>query len=81
MFIVMLNSLIGFASDKTELTFLDYQRLLHFIAIAIIGMMIGLFVQRRAQYLNLKKIFGYFVLFVSICMLVKELFVLGVIVV
>ncbi|WP_162127512.1 sulfite exporter TauE/SafE family protein [Flavobacterium phycosphaerae] len=71
--IIAFNSLIGFMGDVQNIA-IDWTFLLVFTAISITGILIGLRIQ---QYINerlLRKIFGIFVLAMSILILYEEVF-------
>jgi len=70
--IITINSLIGFIGDVQN-TVIDWSFLLVFTSISIIGIFIGLYIQQFINERLLKKIFGVFVLAISIIILYKEL--------
>ena len=70
--IITINSLIGFIGDLQN-TVIDWTFLLVFTAISVIGIFIGLYIQQFINEKLLKKIFGVFVLIMSIFILYKEL--------
>lgn len=70
--IMTINSLIGFIGDVQN-TVIDWSFLLVFTSISIIGIFIGLYIQQFINERLLKKIFGVFVLAISIIILYKEL--------
>lgn len=72
--IVMINSLIGFASSD-NLESIDWQMLLVFTSIAIFGIFIGIALTKRIADEKLKPAFGWFVLFTGIYILIKELII------
>ena len=71
--IITINSLIGFIGDVQN-TVIDWTFLLVFTSISIIGIFIGLYIQQFINEKHLKKIFGIFVLLMSIFILYKEFF-------
>ncbi len=73
LFIITLNSLIGFLGDVQNI-FIDWSFLLKFTSIAVIGIFIGLYLQSFINDKVLKKIFGFFVLIMSFLIITKELF-------
>ena len=70
--IITINSLIGFIGDVQN-TVIDWTFLLVFTAVSVIGIFIGLYIQQFINEKLLKKIFGVFVLIMSIFILYKEL--------
>lgn len=73
LFIIALNSLIGFSGDLGHFM-IDWKFLLTFTSIAIAGIFIGTALSARIAGESLKKTFGWFVLSMSIYILIKELF-------
>jgi uncharacterized membrane protein YfcA len=73
LFIITINSLIGFLGDVQN-TVIDWAFLLTFTSIAIIGIFFGLYIQKYINEKLLKKIFGIFVLIMSFVILYKEIF-------
>lgn len=71
--IISFNSLIGFTGDIGTVK-IDWSFLLIFSTIAVIGVIIGLYVNTKIANAQLRKIFGYFVLVMGILILVKEVF-------
>jgi hypothetical protein len=71
--IITINSLIGFLGDVQN-TVIDWSFLLLFTSIAVIGIFIGLYIQKYLNEKLLKKIFGIFVLVMSVIILYKEIF-------
>ncbi len=73
LFIIALNSLIGFSGDLGHFI-IDWKFLLTFTSIAIAGIFIGTAISARIAGASLKKAFGWFVLSMSIYILIKEIF-------
>lgn len=73
LFIIALNSLIGFTGDIGHFS-IDWLFLLKITAIAITGIFIGGIASRNISSDQLKKGFGWFVLLMGIYIIVKELF-------
>ena len=73
LFIITLNSLIGFLGDVQNII-IDWSFLLKFTSLAVIGIFIGLYLQSFINDKVLKKIFGIFVLIMSLLIITKELF-------
>jgi hypothetical protein len=74
LFIIAINALLGFLGDVGHLD-IDWRFLLTFIAIAVIGVFIGIWLNKFIDGKKLKKGFGWFVLLMGIYKLVKELFI------
>lgn len=73
--IIAMKSLIGFVGDlQTDLS-VDWQFLMIFSSISILGIFIGNTLSNIVSGENLKKAFGWFVLTMAIYILVKELFI------
>ncbi|MCX7548589.1 sulfite exporter TauE/SafE family protein [Xanthomarina sp. F1114] len=70
--IIAINSLIGFTGDFGHLD-VDWLFLLGFTALAVIGIFIGTYMSNFIDGKKLKKGFGWFVLFMGIYILYKEL--------
>ena len=73
LFIIAIQSLIGFLGDLKTLI-IDWQFLLTFTAISIIGIFIGLALSKKISPKRLKKSFGYFTIVMAVYILYKELF-------
>lgn len=71
--IVAANSLSGFAGDLTGNYMINWQLLLIFLSFAIIGILTGSYLTKFISGKNLKKTFGWFVLFMGIYIIVREL--------
>ena len=71
--IITINSLIGFIGDIENIV-IDWSFLLTFTAISVIGIFTGLRIQHLINEKLLKKIFGIFVLVMSLLILYEELF-------
>ena len=71
--IIAINSIFGFLFSLKQ-TFLDWQILLLFTGLAIVGIYLGSFWAEKIPGNVLKKLFGWFVLLMAICILIKELF-------
>tara|TARA_R100000935_G_scaffold58576_1_gene96326 strand:+ start:14192 stop:14992 length:801 start_codon:yes stop_codon:yes gene_type:complete len=72
LFIIAIKSLIGFLGDVQNLD-IDWTFLLSFTAISIVGIFIGIWLNKFIDGKKLKKAFGWFVLVMSIYILYKEL--------
>jgi uncharacterized membrane protein YfcA len=72
LFIIAMNSLIGFLGDVQTIT-IDWKFLSSFTGLSIIGIFIGIYLNKYVNESQLKKGFAYFVLFMATFILVKEL--------
>lgn len=73
LFIIALNSLIGFLGDLGHQK-IDWPFLLTFTALAVLGIFVGVYLNRFVDGKKLKKGFGWFVLVMGIYILWKEIF-------
>ena len=73
LFIIALNSIIGFTGDIGRHP-IDWKLLLIITSIAIAGIFIGGYFNQKVNSEKLKKGFGWFVLLMGIYIIVKELF-------
>jgi uncharacterized membrane protein YfcA len=71
--IIAVKSLIGFLGDVANLD-IDWNFLLTFTALSILGIIIGVYLSKFISGKKLKKGFGYFTLVMAIYILYKELF-------
>lgn len=71
--IISVKSLIGFLGDVQNLD-IDWTILLSFTSISILGIFIGIYLNRFIDGKSLKKAFGWFVLVMGIYIIAKELF-------
>jgi len=71
--IIAAKSLIGFLGDVQTLE-IDWVFLLIFTGISVIGIFLGIYLNRFIDGKNLKKAFGWFVLVMGIYIILKELF-------
>ena len=72
LFIVAIQSLLGFLGDIGTQK-LDWKLILTFTACSIIGVLIGGFLSKKVSGEKLKTSFGWFVLFMGIYIISKEL--------
>ena len=72
LFIIAMNSLVGFIGDVQNLE-IDWLFLLTFSAISVVGIFIGMYLTKYTNESQLKKIFAYFVLFMAAIILLKEM--------
>jgi hypothetical protein len=73
-FIIFINSLIGFGGDLLGGVALNYHLLLLISAMAIIGLFIGMQLSKKITSAKLKPIFGWFVLIMGLIIIIKEIF-------
>ena len=71
--IIAANSLIGFFGESPE-TFIDWKFLMIITSFAVVGIFIGAALSKKIDGPKLKPAFGWFVLFMGIYILTKELF-------
>lgn len=74
LFIISLNSLIGFFSSA-KIMEIDWVLLLSISSIAIIGIIIGSELSKKIDGTKLKPAFGWFILLMGIYIIVKEIFI------
>jgi uncharacterized protein len=72
LFIIAMNSLVGFIGDVQNLE-IDWLFLLTFSAISVVGIFIGMYLTKYTNESQLKKIFAYFVLIMAAIILLKEM--------
>ncbi len=72
LFIITVNSVIGFSADQHQFIANDWSHLAKYLAPAFFGMLIGLYIAKFIQGESLKKAFGYFVWVIGIVILIKE---------
>lgn len=70
--IITINSLIGFTGDMENIK-IDWEFLLPFSILPILGIFLGIWLHRFIDGKKLKKSFGWFVLLMSIYIIFKEL--------
>lgn len=71
--IIALNSLIGFTGDLGHFK-IDWIFLSRITSLAIAGIFLGSYLSNKIHGENLKKAFGFFVLFMGVFILVREVF-------
>jgi uncharacterized membrane protein YfcA len=74
LFIVAIQSILGFLGDLGTNQTIDWQLIITFTICAILGVFIGSYFAKKTQSEKLKTSFGWFVLLMGIYILVKELF-------
>ena len=72
LFIIAMNSLIGFLGDVQNIA-IDWKFLSTFTTLSIIGIFIGIYLNKYINEIQLKKGFAYFVLIMATFILCKEL--------
>ena len=72
LFIIAMNSLVGFIGDVQNLE-IDWLFLLTFSSISVVGIFIGMYLTKYTNESQLKKIFAYFVLLMACIILLKEI--------
>lgn len=73
LFIIALNSLVGFTGDFGHFD-IDWPMLIRITAIAVVGVLIGNVLAKRIETSHLKRGFGWFVLVVGVYIITRELF-------
>jgi uncharacterized membrane protein YfcA len=73
--IIAINAMLGFLVDVSHYK-INWDLLLTITAIAIVGVFIGSFFERRINGAKLKKGFGWFVLVIGVFIFIKEIFFL-----
>lgn len=74
LFIIASQSLIGFAGDLQMEHYINWELLFIFTGLSILGFFIGNSISKKVDGEKLKTSFGYFVLFMGIFIIIKELF-------
>ena len=72
LFIIAMNSLVGFIGDVQNLE-IDWLFLLTFSSISVVGIFTGMYLTKYTNESQLKKIFAYFVLVMAAIILLKEM--------
>lgn len=72
LFIIAIKSLIGFIGDVQNMD-IDWVFLISFTALSVIGIFIGVWLNKFIDGKKLKKAFGWFVLVMAVYILTKEL--------
>ena len=71
LFIIAINSLLGFTGDMTNYS-MNWSFLAAIAAIAMLGIFIGNLFSQRVATQRLKKLYGFFILIMGVSILVKE---------
>lgn len=74
LFIVTIQSLSGFWGELQTNAAIDWELLLIFTGLSIIGILMGVLLAKKVDDVKLKKGFGWFVLVMGVFILTKELF-------
>lgn len=72
LFVITINSFVGFFADKHHLSVSDWSSLFKYIIYASIGMFVGIYLAKFIKGESLKKSFGYFVWVVGMGIFFKE---------
>jgi uncharacterized membrane protein YfcA len=72
LFIIAMNSLIGFLGDIQNIS-IDWKFLSSFTGLSIVGIFIGIYLNKFVNEIQLKKGFAYFVILMATFILVKEI--------
>lgn len=72
LFLVAINSIIGFTSDFQQFNTLNWTLLLSMTILSIIGIVLGNYFVRYVDASKLKPYFGYFILFIASLILIQE---------
>ncbi|MCP5369370.1 MAG: sulfite exporter TauE/SafE family protein [Rickettsiaceae bacterium] len=72
LFIITVNSLIGFAADKVQLLSTDWLELSKYLGCTFLGIYIGIYIAKFIKSKNLKTVFGYFIWIIGIGILMQE---------
>lgn len=72
LFIISIKSLLGFFADKSLRT-TDWKLLLSLTAFACLGLAVGIFISKKTENAKLKPLFAYFLIAMSMFMLIKEI--------
>lgn len=75
LFIIAIQSLIGFLGDIRPEQILDWKLLITFSSCSIVGLFIGSALSQKMDASKLKTLFGWFVLFMGIYIIIKEVFI------
>ena len=73
LFIISMNSILGFVSTM-QMVGHDWNFLLIFSALSIVGIFVGIGISKKMDGRKLKPLFGYIVLAMGIFIIIKELF-------
>lgn len=71
LFIIAINSMVGFFSDRHYFDLSNYKEIAMFISLSLIGMIAGISLSHKFRSETLKKIFGWFVACLGILILIE----------
>ena len=74
LFIIFINSAIGFGGDMYKSVPVNYHFILSITGIALLGMFIGIKLSKKIDGTKLKPIFGWFILIMGLYIITKEIF-------
>jgi uncharacterized membrane protein YfcA len=74
LFIIFINSLIGFSSDVLSGIDINFTLLFTISAVAIAGLFLGMWLSKKINGAKLKPAFGWFVLLMGLYIIAKEIF-------
>lgn len=74
LFIIFINSAIGFGGDMYKSVPVNYHFILSITGIALLGMFIGIKLSKKIDGTKLKPIFGWFILVMGLYIITKEIF-------
>ncbi|MBW8358876.1 MAG: sulfite exporter TauE/SafE family protein [Weeksellaceae bacterium] len=74
LFIISINSLIGFVSSLDKVP-IDWNFLLSFTALSVVGILIGVQIAKKIEGRKLRPMFGWFVLVMAIFIILNELLI------
>lgn len=72
LFIITINSFVGFIADKHNLFISDWYNISKYLCCSYIGMMLGIYCAKFIKNKNLGKIFGYFIWIIAIIIFIKD---------
>ncbi len=70
--IIAINSLVGFLSDLSGNYYFDWRLIFSFLAIAVVGIIVGGMAEKKISPAKLKLSFGYFIMIMGIYILFRE---------
>ncbi|WP_131783097.1 TSUP family transporter [Legionella gresilensis] len=70
--ILTINAFAGIHGDIVAGVVFDWSLLLFFTALALLGLIVGMFIGSKLQAKKLRNLFGIFTLFIGISILIKE---------
>lgn len=73
LFVIFINSLVGFSSEIFKGTYIPWATLTYIISSSVFGMFVGLSVAKKVPQSTLKKGFAFLILAIAILILTKEI--------